>query len=198
MRFAKGLWLILASLALSKTDSGYDYDRDYDYFHRGFACIPPFELIRCIDPALLNLVPGLKETQNTFCGLCRSVLERYATECFHEAAATIYNRTIALLCEKQSDFICTPNTQQQACMLRYVLTPSLFGEDDAFCSDCKEHVVDYARTCVGETVADGLSNTLNAACDAISTKSSDTSGTSVAVVAYISFIQALLLALTFS
>ena len=185
----------MANISFSKTDSGYYYGRDYD---RGSACVPHYELRRCIGPGYLTIIPGLKETQNTFCGQCRSELQRYATECLHEAAATIYNSTLALLCEKQSDFICTLTTQQQVCILHYGLTVSLFGENNAFCSECQEHVVDYARTCVGETVADGLNNTLNAACDAISTESSDTGGTSVVVVAYISFIQALLLALIFS
>ena len=154
------------------------------------------------------MIPGTVAAQESFCKDCRSVLERYATQCLHEAAAAIYNSTIDIVCEKQSDFNCNPTVEQQACALRYGLTGSLFNGDGDFCRDCKTNVIDYARTCVGETAADGVSRVLDVACltfgnsdsgrDSDSDKendedSNDDSGANVIGVALLSIVQALFL-----
>lgn len=133
-----------------------------------YDCDPDSDLRRCID-TYLAVIPGTSAAQSTFCTNCRSQLERYATNCLHVALAAIYNNTIARVCEKQSDFDCIPSTAQRACFLRYGPIATVFSRDEAsFCSQCRSQFVDYTRTCVGETAAQELKDTLDTACDSAS------------------------------
>lgn len=169
-------------------DHYYYNEEYYEALYRSYRCFPDEDLSICIF-SLYSIIPGTSAAQDTFCDDCRIKLQAYATVCLHEALAKIYNSTIATVCEKQSDFDCIPNTEQQACLLRYGVAPSLLaGDDGNFCDECRDDLVEYTSTCVGETAADELGTTLQIACDA------GASGATTAGVALVALIQALLLA----
>ena len=143
------------------------------------------DLIKCI-LLFYPVLSGSSAAQDTFCDVCRIKLQMYAKLCLSEALAEKYNSTIATVCEKDID--CIPNTKQQACLLQYGVAPSLLaGDGGNFCDECRDYLVEYTSTCLGESAANSLGNTLEIACGA----SGSAAATVCVGVAIVALIQAL-------
>ena len=169
MKISESVFFLVAHLSVSTSFFSGDFDEDYyeRYYenqYRRYRCFPDLDLSLCIG-TFYSVVPGTDTARETFCVDCRLKLQVYVRVCLREVFAEIYNITLATICEKPSNIACVSTTEQQACLSRYGIMPTLLaGDDSYFCEKCRDKIVKYTLTCVSKTAAEELNNNFDIAC----------------------------------